>query len=616
MEQIIDKNKEENKVKEMNQNRLFLRYLLPIFIIVLVFGAITMPQINAATATVTINTGTTYQTLDGFGAACAWYGEWLTGNSSKSAIYDLLFKNNLDFIRFRNTYGSRGSGTFCPYEAELVTQGKSRNPNLKVLLCSWSPPSDLKNGTLNGGTLAKVNGAFNYSGFGTYWHDSLVGYQGKGFTPDYISIQNEPDYTNSGWETCRLDTAEGTNASYSKALAAVVSSISSISPKPKIVGPEVTGIASSNVQNYMASLNQSSIDVVGHHLYNGGDANSPDSFNSIFQTLYSSYSSKPRWQTEYDQGGALNTAILMYNSLVYEQVNAYFFWDLIWANSDLCLVNLPSQTASTYTVTDYYYVVKQFSGWTDPGYKRVAASSTNTGVRATAFVNGDSLSVILINTSGSEASVSLSLNTNVSSSTVYVTTPGGSNKCTNKGALGSGNTVTVPNNSIATVVITTGSSNPTPTPIITATPVPGTPTPTPIRTATPQPGTPTPTPIRTATPTTGTTPTPVTGGYVVTYDMNDWGSGATVNITIKNNTATAVNGWTLDWTFPGNQKVTNMWNASYTQSGASVSANNLSYNNMIPANGGTQSFGFNLSYSGTNAKPTSFTLNGTACQVQ
>jgi len=28
------------------------------------------------------------------------------------------------------------------------------------------------------------------------------------------------------------------------------------------------------------------------------------------------------------------------------------------------------------------------------------------------------------------------------------------------------------------------------------------------------------------------------------------------------------------------------------------------------------SFGFNANYSGTNAKPTSFTLNGIACQSQ
>lgn len=100
------------------------------------------------------------------------------------------------------------------------------------------------------------------------------------------------------------------------------------------------------------------------------------------------------------------------------------------------------------------------------------------------------------------------------------------------------------------------------------------------------------------------------GNYSVDYSQNDWGTGATVNVTITNNDSTAINGWTLGWSFPGNQKITNMWNASYTQSGASVTATNLSYNSTIPANGGKVSFGFNLSYSGTNAKPAGFTLNG------
>jgi mannan endo-1,4-beta-mannosidase len=112
------------------------------------------------------------------------------------------------------------------------------------------------------------------------------------------------------------------------------------------------------------------------------------------------------------------------------------------------------------------------------------------------------------------------------------------------------------------------------------------------------------------------TPTPGTGNYVVTYSMNDWGSGATVNVTIKNNTSTAVNGWTLAWTFPGNQTITNLWCGSYTQSGASVTVKDAGYNASIPANGGTTNFGFNINYTGTNAKPTNFTLNGTACQVQ
>jgi endoglucanase len=98
--------------------------------------------------------------------------------------------------------------------------------------------------------------------------------------------------------------------------------------------------------------------------------------------------------------------------------------------------------------------------------------------------------------------------------------------------------------------------------------------------------------------------------YSVDYTQNDWGSGATVNVTITNNGSSAINGWTLEWTFSGNQKIANMWNANYTQSGTSVTVTNQSYNSAIPANGGKVSFGFNISYSGSNVKPTSFTLNG------
>ncbi len=100
--------------------------------------------------------------------------------------------------------------------------------------------------------------------------------------------------------------------------------------------------------------------------------------------------------------------------------------------------------------------------------------------------------------------------------------------------------------------------------------------------------------------------------YSVDYSQYDWGSGATVNVTITNNDSAAIDGWTLGWTFSGNQRITNIWNAGYTQNVTSVTAANLSYNSTIAANGGTVSFGFTLTYSGTNAKPTGFILNGNA----
>ena len=143
-----------------------------------------------------------------------------------------------------------------------------------------------------------------------------------------------------------------------------------------------------------------------------------------------------------------------------------------------------------------------------------------------------------------------------------------------------------------------------------------TPTPTPTSTLV---VTPTPTPVVTPTPTPVVTPTPTpgTGNYVVVYTVqNDWGSGATIDVKIINNTTTAVNGWTLAFTFSGNQTITNAWSGSCTQNGASVTVKDAGYNATIPANGGSVNFGFNLNYSGTNAEPAGFTLNGTACQVQ
>jgi hypothetical protein len=90
--------------------------------------------------------------------------------------------------------------------------------------------------------------------------------------------------------------------------------------------------------------------------------------------------------------------------------------------------------------------------------------------------------------------------------------------------------------------------------------------------------------------------------------MNDWGSGATVSITIKNTGTTVINNWTLKFAFPGNQQITNSWCAKFTQSGANVTITNESWNSSIPANGFVN-LGFNIVYTGANEKPTSFTLN-------
>ncbi|MFC8087161.1 cellulose 1,4-beta-cellobiosidase [Streptomyces sp. NPDC057340] len=95
--------------------------------------------------------------------------------------------------------------------------------------------------------------------------------------------------------------------------------------------------------------------------------------------------------------------------------------------------------------------------------------------------------------------------------------------------------------------------------------------------------------------------------------QNDWGSGFTAAVTVTNNGA-ATSNWSLGWTYAGSQKVTNSWNAKVGQSGAAVTAANESYNGTL-ATGGSASFGFQATYSGANAIPATFTLNGVTCNV-
>ena len=99
-----------------------------------------------------------------------------------------------------------------------------------------------------------------------------------------------------------------------------------------------------------------------------------------------------------------------------------------------------------------------------------------------------------------------------------------------------------------------------------------------------------------------------TGNFEVTYDVkSSWDSEAIVNVTIKNKGA-AVKGWTLDFKFSGNQKISNTWNCSYTQSGQAVKIKDAGYNAAI-ATGSSVSFGLNITFSGENKVPTEFVVN-------
>ncbi|MBN1577893.1 MAG: hypothetical protein JW913_15140 [Chitinispirillaceae bacterium] len=448
---------------------------------VLTFG---FGPVDAQPITGTIDVGTTYQTMDGFGGSITWYNNWLHQNADKEEICDSLFTDlGIDIVRIKNVYG-RSDGAYSEsdlldFDRQTYEAAKSRNSAITFMLNSWSPPAALKdNHSLSGGnnaTLIQKKGIFIYGKFADYLVNSFNTYASLGVDVDYVSIQNEPDY-DASWESCRFEPQEAVVsdkliAGYAAALNPAYPELSSLT---KIVGPEVTGVGYNKVQNYASALNLNQLDVLSYHLYNGGDPGDPDTYIANLQTIANNYADKTIWQTEFDWPTPFNSAWLIHNTIVEGRASAYLHWCLVWGAPDektLIAVNNPwDGDGSGYTINKYYYYFKQFSKFIDAGYKRVAATIGSADIKMSAYVAPDDsrLTAVIINKGAADQEVALDFGSfPVTESNIYRTS--NSENFVAVGSLGANNTVQLPAMSVSTVVIgevadTSDTSTPPPPP--------------------------------------------------------------------------------------------------------------------------------------------------------
>jgi glucuronoarabinoxylan endo-1,4-beta-xylanase len=386
----------------------------------------------------------THQTLEGFGAATAYQAYLLSGRTDD--IFQVLFVDSgLDILRLGNWYQNQNQTDTAttPFddndEVQIVqkaTAARGGTPP-KILMSSWTPPAYLKsNGvtrppfgsgtSVPAGTLVQNGGAYDYADFGDWWARSLQAYAAEGVVPDWVSIQNEPDFYTSQWETCVFGPTEGATvagiaaAGYGQALDAVSGAIQAagLASPPVLLGPETTGFKGDIVQQYLEGLDPSKLGGIAHHLYgNTGDNPPPDTFNASVAGIAKSGVAEglPTFMTEYSPNAPtmFDTAWLINNALTVENASAYLYWELVWTNSTPAtgLVSIASPSPSApYTINDLYYALKHFARWTDPGWVRVDATSSVAAVRTSAFVSpdGTSLTLVLLNTGSEDHLVAVS----------------------------------------------------------------------------------------------------------------------------------------------------------------------------------------------------------------
>jgi glucuronoarabinoxylan endo-1,4-beta-xylanase len=436
-------------------------------------------QVNVA-----LDAGTRYQVMQGFGGAVAFYVNWFSNHPAKADIANAVFSDlGIQLLRIGNWYQNSGptalGDTVHVVQAAHDALGRSDRPLLEM--SGWSPPASLKsNGnTNNGGTLATgSDGQYRYADYGQWWATSLSTYAAQGVVPDFVSIQNEPDFVSANWQTNLLSPMEdATHASYGKALDAVVAALQAQAqgaPLPQLWGPEVSGVAGNRMQSYTSVLTDDELGELqglAHHLYSGGTANQPGSFNSVMATLATTATGmdKPIFMTEYGPTAPdmFDTAWLVHNSVTVEGVSGYIFWPLTWAPpaagsppAGLVTTENPGNpsgwtTTNGWQINDIYYAIRHFSKWTDVGWQRVSATSDVPVVKVSAFISPDAsqATLVLLNVDAAEHDVTLAPGSfSFTTSHVYRTS-GTTERTTDIGPLGSDSVVILPARAIATVTL-------------------------------------------------------------------------------------------------------------------------------------------------------------------
>ncbi len=428
------------------------------------------------TARVTVDATRTYQTLLGLGAGVTYLSNDLAAHPRGEALYDVLFLDSgFELLRLRNRHGIDAAADLAS-SAAIVAAATARLGHAPVtILSSFTPPASLKaNGatqceaTPDTCTLARRgDGSFDYPGLAAHWRASLEAYAAAGIVPDYIGIQNNPNWVppdETAMEACRFLPTEGTATvtvdgaeveaafpGFDRALTAVADAIADLTPVPRILAPETTGFEL--VADYLPHLDLERVDALAFHLY-GAD---PTAVNvDALQELarLGQRSERPLLQTEMQEDG-LGTAVLAHHAFVDGGATAYLQNDLVGlATAPNVTQALVAIDEEEYSVQEPYHSLRHFARFTAPGWVRVAADHEADELLASAWLapSGDDLTVVLVNAGPEELAVELAPGADAPERSVVTRTVfDGVERSAALGALPAAGVVRVPGRSIVTV---------------------------------------------------------------------------------------------------------------------------------------------------------------------
>jgi O-glycosyl hydrolase len=410
-----------------------------------------------APSQITVDFGTTFQTIRGFGGSTAWLGQM--PQSVATALFSPTSGLGLSILRLRiDPTGSVSGGGVSgmpyetsewDYEAANGMEAVTANPNAVVFASPWTGPNVWK---LNGTSTTVDGTTFNeayasscggegtgycggyldpnhYGDYANYLEDFVTFFNATNSFDLYaISMQNEPEenvtYESCVWTPAQMD-----------AFVASLTAGGATNPiTTKLIMPESDDFNPVDASTTLSDTNaQGNVSIIGGHIYQtlfGGSITpypalpAGDSPKEIWMTEFGPLSSAaPSWSQ------ALSTyALNMHNAMVTGQYNAYVWWGAFGATTGNCATSAGTcglvDNSGNVTVTGE--VMGQYSKFIQPGYVRADATpSFTSGVYVSAYENTlpEHYVIVAINNSATPQNVEFTIdNATVTSMTPYQST--------------------------------------------------------------------------------------------------------------------------------------------------------------------------------------------------
>jgi len=370
----------------------------------------------------------TQQTIDGFGASSAFFGETIT-NDVADQLFDAKKGIGLSLLRtmiglpddVQGDGSEPADGTAKPIASApgVVTALQAHLRGTKVWATAWTPPpiwktTNNKNGSGEGYASNKLDPA-HYQDYANYLAD-FVDLMAKSNVPIVgLSPANEPDYTAS-WDGAQWTPTELTTF-ISQNLGPT---FAQRFPEVKIIAPDTASWP--NVDRYLTPLladpaGKDYLSVVATHPYQNGSAEIQLDYKKPAQN------GKQFWQAEWSQENpkgdtpnptmtsAIDMMKRLHDHMVVSEMNAWNWWgiyisadslksaDTVKVRQNPALIQ-PDESYGESYMFKRGYALGHWSKFVRPGFKRITATANaGAGVLTEAYRDATHIAVIAVNTS-------------------------------------------------------------------------------------------------------------------------------------------------------------------------------------------------------------------------